>query len=159
MPPRIQYATLYLLFIGGAYLFSYTRVALCLLVLQYFTETVFHTRLDFTIYNLYSKGYRSKRIFFLPATFFQILFDFVILHYFFAVLLSLIFSYFPFLQSKQFFCPTTVKNPLEILFLGPEKWCVAKGCVFQGLTVSYNLNVNVETRVLFLSILRYRSVG
>jgi len=43
MPPRIQYATLYLLFIGGAYLFSYTRVALCLLVLQYFTETVFHT--------------------------------------------------------------------------------------------------------------------
>jgi len=43
MPPRIQYATLYLLFIGGAYFFSYTRVALCLLVLQYFTETVFHT--------------------------------------------------------------------------------------------------------------------
>lgn len=42
MPPRIQYATLYLLFIGGAYLFSYTRVALCLLVLQYFTETIFH---------------------------------------------------------------------------------------------------------------------
>ena len=82
MPPRIQYATLYLLFIGGAYLFSYTRVALCLLVLQYFTETVFHTRLDFTIYDLYSEGYRSKRIFFLPATFFQILFDFVLHHYF-----------------------------------------------------------------------------
>lgn len=43
MPARIQYAVLYLLFIGGAYLFSYTRVALCLLVLQYFTEAVFHT--------------------------------------------------------------------------------------------------------------------
>jgi len=43
MPARIQYATLYLLFIGGAYLFSYTRVALCLLILQYFTEVVFHT--------------------------------------------------------------------------------------------------------------------
>lgn len=43
MPARIQYAILYLLFIGGAYLFSYTRVALCLLVLQYFTEAVFHT--------------------------------------------------------------------------------------------------------------------
>jgi translocating chain-associated membrane protein 1 len=43
MPARIQYACLYLAFIGGAYLFSYTRVALCLLVLQYFTEAVFHT--------------------------------------------------------------------------------------------------------------------
>ena len=43
MPARIQYASLYLLFVGGAYLFSYTRVALCLLVLQYFTEAVFHT--------------------------------------------------------------------------------------------------------------------
>jgi len=42
MPARIQYATLYLLFIGGAYFFSYTRVALCLLVLQYFSEAVFH---------------------------------------------------------------------------------------------------------------------
>ena len=62
MPPRIQYATLYLLFIGGAYFFSYTRVALCLLVLQYFTETVFHTRLDFTIYDLYTKDLSSKTI-------------------------------------------------------------------------------------------------
>merc|ERR1719495_2804887 len=43
MPARIQYACLYLAFIGGAYLFFYTRVALCLLVLQYFTEAVFHT--------------------------------------------------------------------------------------------------------------------
>merc|ERR1712117_581589 len=43
MPARTQYACLYLAFIGGAYLFSYTRVALCLLVLQYFTEAVFHT--------------------------------------------------------------------------------------------------------------------
>jgi translocating chain-associated membrane protein 1 len=42
MPAKIQYATLYLLFIGAAYLFSYTRVALCLLVLQYVVEAVFH---------------------------------------------------------------------------------------------------------------------
>jgi len=42
MPARVQYASLYLLFIGSAYLFSFTRVALCLLVLQYFTEAVFH---------------------------------------------------------------------------------------------------------------------
>lgn len=42
MPSRIQYATLYLVFIGSAYLFSFTRVALCLLVLQYFSEAVFH---------------------------------------------------------------------------------------------------------------------
>ena len=78
MPPRIQYATLYLLFIGGAYFFSYTRVALCLLVLQYFTETVFHTRLDFAIY--IPKRPELKNNLFLSATFFQILFDFVILH-------------------------------------------------------------------------------
>merc|ERR1712012_310823 len=42
MPARISYASLYLVFIGAAYMFSYTRVALCLLVLQYFTEAVFH---------------------------------------------------------------------------------------------------------------------
>merc|ERR1711894_176331 len=42
-PARISYASLYLVFIGAAYMFSYTRVALCLLVLQYFTEAVFHT--------------------------------------------------------------------------------------------------------------------
>jgi len=42
MPARISYATLYLVFVGAAYVFSYTRVALCLLVLQYFTEAIFH---------------------------------------------------------------------------------------------------------------------
>lgn len=42
MPARIQYATLYLFFIGAAYLFSYTRVGLCLLVLQYTVEAIFH---------------------------------------------------------------------------------------------------------------------
>merc|ERR1712117_237504 len=41
MPARISYATLYLVFIRAAYMFSYTRLALCLLVLQYFTEAVF----------------------------------------------------------------------------------------------------------------------
>eukprot|EP00095_Tigriopus_kingsejongensis_P011064 snap_masked-scaffold23_size669530-processed-gene-2.9 protein:Tk11064 transcript:snap_masked-scaffold23_size669530-processed-gene-2.9-mRNA-1 annotation:"translocating chain-associated membrane protein 1-like 1" len=42
MPARIQYAALYLVFIGGAYVFSYTRVALCLLVVQYLVEALFH---------------------------------------------------------------------------------------------------------------------
>jgi len=42
MPARIQYACLYIFFIGAAYLFSYTRLALCLLVLQYLVEAVFH---------------------------------------------------------------------------------------------------------------------
>jgi translocating chain-associated membrane protein 1 len=42
MPARVQYAVLYLAFVGGAYVFSYTRLALCLLVLQYLTEAVFH---------------------------------------------------------------------------------------------------------------------
>lgn len=42
MGARIQYATLYLLFIIGAYVFSFTRVALCLLLLQYVVEALFH---------------------------------------------------------------------------------------------------------------------
>lgn len=42
MAARIQYASLYLAFIVGAYVFSYTRVALCLLVLQYVVEALFH---------------------------------------------------------------------------------------------------------------------
>merc|ERR1719245_1459443 len=35
MWPRVQYASLYLAFIVGAYVMSFTRVALCLLLLQY----------------------------------------------------------------------------------------------------------------------------
>lgn len=42
MPARIQYASLYFVFILGAYVFSYTRVALCLLILQYAVESIFH---------------------------------------------------------------------------------------------------------------------
>ena len=42
----------------------------------------------------------------------------------------------------------SLKKPWDTLFLCTEKWCVSKGCVFQGLTVSYNLSANVETRVL-----------
>ena len=42
MGPRVQYAALYLGFIGAAYLFNYTRVALTLLMLQYTVEAVFH---------------------------------------------------------------------------------------------------------------------
>lgn len=39
---RIQYATLYLSFIVGAYVLSFTRVGLCLLLLQYVVEALFH---------------------------------------------------------------------------------------------------------------------
>ena len=42
MGPRIQYASLYLCFIGAAYVFNYTRVALPILILQYVVEAVFH---------------------------------------------------------------------------------------------------------------------
>ena len=42
MPPKIQYATLYLIFIGAAYLFSYTKMALFLMVLHYTVEAIFH---------------------------------------------------------------------------------------------------------------------
>jgi len=41
--PRIQYACLYLAFIVGAYLTSFTRLALFLLFVQYLAEAVFHT--------------------------------------------------------------------------------------------------------------------
>jgi len=43
MAPKIQYACLYLVFILGAYLASFTRVALFLLFVQYLAEAVFHT--------------------------------------------------------------------------------------------------------------------
>jgi len=39
---KIRYAALHLLFIVPAYIFSFTRVTLCILVLQYFSETLFH---------------------------------------------------------------------------------------------------------------------
>ncbi len=42
MAPKIKYATLYLTFIGAAYIFSYTKVALILLILQYLAEALFH---------------------------------------------------------------------------------------------------------------------
>ena len=42
MGSRIQYASLYLAFIVGAYVFSYTRLGLCLMILQYVAEAVFH---------------------------------------------------------------------------------------------------------------------
>jgi translocating chain-associated membrane protein 1 len=42
MGARIQYASLYLLFIVGAYVFSLTRLGLCLMILQYVAEAVFH---------------------------------------------------------------------------------------------------------------------
>merc|ERR1719347_471596 len=43
MPPRIQYAVLYLAFIVSAYLTSLTRVALFLLFAHYLAEAIFHT--------------------------------------------------------------------------------------------------------------------
>lgn len=42
MSSRIQYAVLYLLFIGGAYVLNFTRVALGMMVLHYSVEFVFH---------------------------------------------------------------------------------------------------------------------
>ncbi|KAK4004409.1 translocating chain-associated membrane protein 1 [Daphnia magna] len=42
MPARITYATIYLVTIAAAYAMNFTRLALCLLVLHYAAETVFH---------------------------------------------------------------------------------------------------------------------
>merc|ERR1712176_319488 len=42
MPAKIQYAVLYLVFIGAAYAFRFTRLALVLLVIHYLSEAVFH---------------------------------------------------------------------------------------------------------------------
>merc|ERR1711970_1226938 len=43
MPPKIQYATLYLVFIVAAYVLRFTRLSLVLLVIHYLAEAVFHT--------------------------------------------------------------------------------------------------------------------
>merc|ERR1712095_169568 len=40
--PKIQYAVLYLAFIGASYVFRFTRLALVLLVIHYLAEVVFH---------------------------------------------------------------------------------------------------------------------
>ncbi|XP_074656935.1 translocating chain-associated membrane protein 1-like isoform X2 [Tubulanus polymorphus] len=42
MPPRIQYTTLYLIFITAAYLLNFNRLAICILVLHYAVEFIFH---------------------------------------------------------------------------------------------------------------------
>ncbi|PVD32561.1 hypothetical protein C0Q70_08002 [Pomacea canaliculata] len=42
IPGRVQYATLYLVFIIAAYVLNFNRVALCMLVLHYTVEFVFH---------------------------------------------------------------------------------------------------------------------
>lgn len=42
MAARIHYIILYIIFIGFAYLLNFTRVALCILVLHYTVELVFH---------------------------------------------------------------------------------------------------------------------
>jgi len=43
MPPKIQYATLYLAFIISAYVLRFTRVTIVLLMLHYVAEAVYHT--------------------------------------------------------------------------------------------------------------------
>jgi len=43
MSSKIQYATLYLIFVAAAYLFRFTRLSLVLLVVHYIAEAVFHT--------------------------------------------------------------------------------------------------------------------
>jgi len=42
MPPKIQYAILYLTFIVASYVFRFTRLSLVLLVIHYLAESVFH---------------------------------------------------------------------------------------------------------------------
>jgi len=42
MPPKIQYATLYLIFITAAYVLRFTRVTVVLLILHYVAEAVYH---------------------------------------------------------------------------------------------------------------------
>lgn len=42
MPARVTYATIYLVTIAAAYVMNFTRLALCLLVLHYVSETLFH---------------------------------------------------------------------------------------------------------------------
>merc|ERR1712050_475768 len=42
MPPKIIYITLHLAFITAAYLLSFTRVGVCMLVLHYAVEFIFH---------------------------------------------------------------------------------------------------------------------
>merc|ERR1719350_1615693 len=43
MASKIQYATLYLIFITASYMFRFTRLSLVLLVVHYLAEVVFHT--------------------------------------------------------------------------------------------------------------------
>lgn len=43
MSSRICYATLYLLFFGAAYVLNFTRIAICLSVVHYLVESIFHT--------------------------------------------------------------------------------------------------------------------
>jgi len=40
--PKIRYAVLHLLFVVSAYIFSFNRITVCILALQYFSEAVFH---------------------------------------------------------------------------------------------------------------------
>jgi len=42
MPPKIQYASLYLVFVVAAYIFRLTRLSLLLLVVHYLAEAVYH---------------------------------------------------------------------------------------------------------------------
>ncbi|XP_035660121.1 translocating chain-associated membrane protein 1-like isoform X1 [Branchiostoma floridae] len=42
MPARVQYASLYLVFIGATYALNLTRVGLCCMVIHYFMEALFH---------------------------------------------------------------------------------------------------------------------
>jgi len=43
MKPRIIYTTLYLAFLTAAYVLNFTRIAICLSVMHYLVESVFHT--------------------------------------------------------------------------------------------------------------------
>ncbi|XP_059165866.1 translocating chain-associated membrane protein 1-like 1 isoform X2 [Physella acuta] len=45
MPGRLQYTSIYLVFIGAAYFLNFNRVALCALVLHYAVESLYHMAL------------------------------------------------------------------------------------------------------------------
>ncbi|GAB6019917.1 Translocating chain-associated membrane protein 2 [Chamberlinius hualienensis] len=64
MWPRITYASLYLIFVTSAYVLNFTRVALCLILMHYVVECIFHftrlvyfaekthaAKIGFTVYN------------------------------------------------------------------------------------------------------------
>lgn len=60
MSPRIKQATANLAFIGLAYITNYTRAALCLTVLHYFSEAAEHLTLLIELFRKDENGSQGK---------------------------------------------------------------------------------------------------